>query len=164
MTALNRCREYLEMNGVAYAHSIHSPAYTAREVAAAAHMPARNLAKTVIYFGDNGYGMLLIPADCVIDLPEVLRLLGLSQIRLATEAEMAKIFPDSEIGAMPPVPTEMPVLVDTELADSEFIVFNAGTHRDLIGMSFEDFRRLVNPLVASFAIREPAVPGGRHAW
>ena len=80
--------------------------------------------------------------------------MGLNQKRLATESELAELFPDSEVGAMPPLgnSVEIPVLVDSALAESECIFFNAGTHRDVISVIFEDFQRLVNPLVAHFTI------------
>jgi Ala-tRNA(Pro) deacylase len=159
MTALERCLNYLDRTAVQYSHSIHSPAYTAREVAAAEKMPAHNLAKAVIYHGDNGFGMLLIPGDYVVDFATVLRLLGLNQIRLATEIEIGHLFPDSELGAMPPIGNliEMPILLDEALAGDEFIAFNAGTHRDVIHMSFVDFVTVVNPLVASFGVKESAL-------
>ncbi len=119
-------------------------------------MPAHSLAKAVIYYGDNGFGMLLLPADFVVDFPTVLRLLGLNHIRLATEVEIGHLFPDSELGAMAPIGNtfDMPILLDEALAATEFIAFNAGTHRDVIHMSFVDFIGLVNPLIAAFAVRE----------
>jgi Ala-tRNA(Pro) deacylase len=159
MNALKRCLDYLDRNSIQYSHSIHAPAYTAVDVAAADRLPARNLAKTVSYRGDNGYGILLLRADYVVDFAEVLRLLGLKEIRLATETELAQLFPDSELGAMPPFGNsmEMPVLIDEGLAASEFIAFNAGTHRDVIHLTFEDFVALVNPLIARFAVPRAAL-------
>jgi len=158
MTMLNRSLAYLKQNGIRYSHSVHPPAYTAREVASADRMPAHNLVKTVVYRGDNGYGLLLVPADYVVNFGEVLRLLGLTEIRLASELELQALFPDCELGAMPPFGNlfDIPVLVDEHIAAAEFIAFNAGTHRDVIHMSGSDFHRLVNPLVASFAVPEPA--------
>jgi Ala-tRNA(Pro) deacylase len=152
--ALKRCVNYLDLIAIPYSHSVHAPAYTALDVAAADRLPARNLAKTVLYRGDNGYGLLVLRADYVVDFAEVLRLLGLKEIRLATEAELAQLFPDSELGAMPPIgnSVEMPVLIDEGLAAAEFIAFNAGTHQDVIHMSFEDFVAVVNPLIAQFAV------------
>jgi Ala-tRNA(Pro) deacylase len=154
MNALKRCLDYLERAGIPYSHSTHAPAFTAAEVAAADRLPARNMAKTVVYRGDNGYGILLLRADYLIDFAEVLKLLSLKEIHLAAEAELANLFPDSELGAMPPVgnPVELPVLIDEGLADSEFVAFNAGTHRDVIHVSFEDFVAVVNPLIARFAV------------
>src|SRR5439155_1474727 len=131
-------------------------AFVAREVAAAERIPADEIAKTVAYFGDNGFGMVVLPADCLVNFAEVGRLMGLSHVRLASEAELAGLFPGSDLGAMPPFwnETEMPVLVDENVAAAEFIAFNAGTHRDVIRMSLADFRRLVNPLIAAFAVKE----------
>lgn len=159
MSVLRRCLDYLDRNRIQYSHSMHVPAYTAMEVAAADRVPARNLAKAVVYRGDNGYGILLLRADYTVDFTEVLRLLGLKSIRLATETELAKLFPDSELGAMPPFgnPFEVPVLIDEGLAASEFIAFNAGTHRDVIHMSFVDFVALVNPLIGRFAVSQPTI-------
>lgn len=156
MTALDRCIDFLERAGAPYSHSVHSPAFTAHDVASAERMPAHNLAKTVVYCGDNGFGMLLLPADYVVDFATVLRLLGLNQIRLATEIELGHLFPDSELGAMAPIANkfEMPILVDEALATTEYIAFNGGTHRDVIHMSFVDFIGLVNPLIAAFAVKE----------
>ncbi len=154
MTMLRRCLAYLDANGVHYSHSIHPAAYTAREVADAEQMPAHNLAKVVVYYGDNGFGMAVLPADYFLDLDELGRLLGLSQIRLATEPELGTLFPSSELGAMPPFGNlfDIPVFVDSNIAAQPFIAFNAGTHRDVIHMRFDDFRDLVNPLVGSFAL------------
>ena len=114
---LDRCFIALERNQIPYSHSVHPPAWTARQVARAEHMPAHRLAKVVVYDSDRGYGMLLLPADSVVDFAEVLRLLGLHQIRLASEVELGTLFPDCELGAMPPFGNlnEMPVLVDESL-------------------------------------------------
>jgi Ala-tRNA(Pro) deacylase len=156
MTALERCLDFLDRSKVPYSHSTHSAAFTAHDVASAERIPPRNLAKAVIYYGDNGFGMLLVPADFVVDFPTVLRLLGLNHIRLATEVEIGTLFSDSELGAMGPIANEfeMPILVDEALAGAEFIAFNAGTHRDVIHMSFVDFIGVVNPLIAAFAVKE----------
>jgi len=156
MNTLQRCLDFLDRNRIIYSHSIHAPAYTARDVASAERMPARNVAKTVVYAGDNKFGMVVVPADCVVNFVEVARLMGLTHVRLATEPEMAQLFPRSELGAMPPLREfgAMPILVDEAVAADEFIAFNAGTHSDVIHMSFADFRRLVNPLIAAFAIKE----------
>ena len=159
MKTLQRCLDYLERNHIVYSHSIHTPAYTARDIASAERMPVHDVAKLVVYSGDNGYGIVMLAGDCVVDFAEVRRLMGLKHVRLATEAELAELFPDSELGAMPPLANnaEMPILVDEGVASKEFFAFNAGTHRDVIHMSFADFRRLVNPLIADFGIKEPVL-------
>jgi len=159
MNSLQNCIDYLDRNQITFSHSVHSPAYTARGVASAERIPAHNLAKTVVYAGDNGYGMVVLPADCVVNFAEITRLMGITKVRLATEAELADLFPQSELGAMPPLRhiVDMPILVDEGVAAEPFIAFTAGTHRDVIHMSFEDYRRLENPLIAAFAIKEHLV-------
>jgi len=123
-------------------------------------MPAHELAKVVVYHGDNGYGMLVLPADHFVDFEQVLNILSLDNIHLASESDLRRLFPDCALGAMPPFgilsETEMPVLVDQSIADAEYIAFTAGTHQDVIRMKVSDFRMLASPLFADFAVRVPA--------
>jgi len=154
MNVLQMCLTHLRENRILFSHSIHPPAFTAREVAAAEGIPAHEISKVVVYFGDADYGMLVLPADTMVDFDEVKRLMGLNYARLATETELLEMFPECELGAMPPFGDlfEMPVLVDESIETDGYIAFNAGTHRDVIHMKFADFRHLVNPLIARFAM------------
>ncbi|HOK48490.1 MAG TPA: YbaK/EbsC family protein [Bryobacteraceae bacterium] len=155
MPVLANLREFLDQNGVEYTHTIHPLAYTAREVAMAECVPAREVAKTVIFLSEQGYGMAVLPGDCVVDLEQLRLDLGLSRLRLATEAELKDLFPTCELGAMPPFGNlfGLPVYVDSRLAGEDMITFNAGTHRDVIHMHFADFERLVHPSIVPFARR-----------
>jgi Ala-tRNA(Pro) deacylase len=158
MTTLRRCLDFLDRNRIAYAHTTHANAYRAREVAFAEHLLPYKLAKTVIFCGDGCYGMAVLPAHCKINLGEMATSLGLADVRLASEAELAKLFPESEVGAMPPFGNlfNLPVYVDERLAYEKFIVFSAGTHRDAIHMLFADYLRLADPLIRRFAYPETA--------
>jgi Ala-tRNA(Pro) deacylase len=155
MPILAKLREFLDQNGVEYTHTVHPLAYTAREVASAEHVPAREVAKTVIFLSEHGYGMAVLPGDSVVDLEQLRLDLGLSRLRLATEAELKELFPACELGAMPPFGNlfGLPVYVDSRLAGEDMITFNAGTHRDVIHMHFPDLDRLVNPSIVPFARR-----------
>ena len=159
MTTLERCIDFLNRSRVRFAHTRHSIAYTARDVAAAEDLSPHKLAKTVVYLGDQGYGMAVVPADCLVDLDVLQDLLGVNRLRLATEHEIGDLFPDCELGAMPPMGNlfDLPVFVDAGLASQEFIAFNAGTHRDVIHMGFGDFRRLVDPAIATFGYQQEEV-------
>jgi Ala-tRNA(Pro) deacylase len=158
MNMLELCLTHLRKNRILFSHSIHPAAFTARGVAAAEGVPAHDIAKVVVYFGDNDYGMVVLPADSRVDFAEVGRLMGLSYVRLATETELLEMFPECELGAMPPFGDlfDIPVLVDEAIETEGYIAFSAGTHRDVIHMKFADFRALVNPLIARFAVEEPA--------
>ena len=123
-----KLRSVLEANHLAFTQTTHTAAFTAREVASAEHLPAREVAKTVMLFGDGGYRMIVIPANKLVDFQEVRLALGLTHVRLATEEELSKLFRDCELGAMPPVGNiyDMPVYLDSSLAAEPEIVFNAG--------------------------------------
>ncbi len=158
---MKRWLEYLNASGIHYSWSMHRSADTALETAIAEKMPAHEFAKVVVYFCETGFGMAVVPADRLVDLREVGYVLGVSYIRFAREDEMPDLFPDCEPGAMPPFGDvfRMPVLVDAELAKSKFIAFNIGTHTDAVRIDFEDYRRLVNPLIGSITVREAALAG-----
>lgn len=156
MTCLTRLLRYFDANRIRYSHSVHAPAQTALDVADAERVPAHELSKTIVWFGDRGYGIAIVPADDLVDLPEVGRLLGLSFVRLATETELQELFPDCELGAMPPFGAhrDLPVVVDTQIPRSGFIAFTACTHCDVIRMSFDDFQRLARPVIGAFAVSQ----------
>lgn len=153
MTMLETLEEYLHETGTPYTHTTHRLAYTAREVARAEQVPAHNLAKTVVIHDDAGYALAVLPGDRLVDLFELRSALGRAHLRLANEAEIARLFPDCELGAMPPLGnlSGLPVYADADLAMHEFLVFNAGTHRDTLHMRFSDFDRLVRPTLLHFA-------------
>jgi len=155
MTVINRWLEFLNQSGIRYSHSVHPPAETALATADAERVPPREFAKVVVYFCDTGYGMAVVAANQLVDLAEAGRLLGASFIRLATEAEMCELFPDCETGAVPAFGNvyRMPVLLDAGIGAREFIAFTLGTHRDVVRMSTEDYRKMVKPLEGEIAVR-----------
>ena len=161
MPLAERLRSFLDSHRAEFTLTTHAKAFTAREVAAAEHLLPREVAKTVVVFGDGVYHMLVIPASKLVDFHEVRGALGLPQARLATEAELDALFPDCETGAMPPFGPlyGLPVYLDGTLAGQDTLAFNAGTHHDVIHMHTAEFRRLVSPVIVSL-VREPAITRG----
>ncbi len=102
MTTLRQCIDLLDRSNVSYIHTRHANAYRARDLAAAENLPMSRVAKTVVFCADKVYGIALLPADRTVDLEELGWQLGVSQIRLASESEVARLAPESEVGAMPP--------------------------------------------------------------
>jgi Ala-tRNA(Pro) deacylase len=155
MTTLQRTLDYLDRKRVPYIHTTHPHAHTAREVAIVEHIPPDKLAKTVVFHSALGYGMAVVRADEFVDFEELRTLLGVPLVRLVTEEELAELFPGGELGAMPPLGSlfGLAVFVDAGLLAPNKIGFNAGTHRDLIRMSVDDFLRLTEPVVGDFAMR-----------
>ena len=158
MPLMEKLRLFLDQNHADYTHTVHSLAYTARDVAAAEHLPAREVAKTVVIHADQGYHMLVLPANKLVDFQEIRDILGFSHARMVPETELSRLFPDCELGAMPPFGDlyGMPVYLDSGLAAEEIITFNAGTHRDVVHMRISEYQKLVHPTLISLA-REAAL-------
>jgi Ala-tRNA(Pro) deacylase len=148
----NKVREFLDSRGVKYVSIRHSPAFTAAEVAQSAHVSGRDFAKTIVVHTESGMAMVVLPASRRIVLTDLREMLSAGHVRLASEAEFRDLFPDCEVGAMPPFGNlyGLPVYVAESLADEEEIAFNAGTHTDVIKMRYVDFEALVRPEVLAF--------------
>ncbi len=146
-------KDCLDRHRIGYVHSSHPSAFTAQEVAAATHVPGKEFAKTVIVKADGRYVMVVLPASHKIEFEKLRRAIGAETVELASEEEFAELFPDCEVGAMPPLGNlyGLPVYVSSSLAEDEEIVFNAGTHTDVIRMKYSDFSRLVSPEVGEFS-------------
>jgi Ala-tRNA(Pro) deacylase len=144
-----RLGEFLDRHDVKYVNITHSLAYTAQEIAASALIPGKQLAKTVIIKLDGQMAMVVLPAPDKVDFARLRAISGAGTVELANEAEFKDIFPECEVGAMPPFGNlyGMPVFVTKRLTEDEEIVFNAGSHTELIQLGYLDFERLVKPRV-----------------
>ena len=147
--ACAQLQEYLDKHHVKYVSIKHSPAFTAQELAAAAHIPGKEVAKTVVVKLDGIMAMVVLPAPEMVRLNHLKAETGVDRVELASEEEFKGRFPDCEVGAMPPFGNlyEMRTLVEESLTEDEDIAFNAGSHTELIKMSYSDFAELVQPEV-----------------
>ena len=151
-------KEFLDSHKVKYVTMTHSAAYTALEIASLAHIHGDEFAKTVIAKIDGTLVMAVLPASYHVDLSLLKAAAKGKKIALASETDFRDRFPGCETGAMPPFGQlyGMPVFVDESLTRDKEIAFNAGTHQELIRLSYEDFARLVKPNVAQFSTTEEA--------
>jgi Ala-tRNA(Pro) deacylase len=156
---LTKLREFLDSRHIRYLVISHSVAYTAQGIAALTHLSGKKLAKTVMVKIDGILAMAVVPAPAHVDLDRLKTLTGAQVVEIATEREFKDAFPDCETGAMPPFGNlyDMCVYADASLAENEEITFTAGTHRELVRMSWDDMERLVNPMVADLTHHHPAV-------
>ncbi|MGA2384798.1 MAG: YbaK/EbsC family protein [Gemmatimonadales bacterium] len=150
---LERLMQFLDTNAVKYVTVRHSPAYTAQEVAALAHVPGREWAKTVMVKLDGKMAMAVVPGSCRVIFDLLREAAGARAAELATEQEFQDLCPGCEVGAMPPFGNlfGMDVYVDESLAADPDIAFNAGTHTEMVRLPFADFERLVHPKVVRLA-------------
>lgn len=149
MPLLNR---YLQEHHVPYQVIPHPPAYTAQETAALAHVPGRALAKPVMVKLDGRIAMVVLSAAERLDLGRLREVTGAITASLAAESEFRDLFPECELGAMPPFGNlfGLEVWASDGLLDDEHIAFNAGNHSELIRIASSDFQRLVRPRIAHF--------------
>ena len=146
---LSMLRDFLDSHQVKYLVISHSVAYTAQGIAALTHIPGKELAKTVMVMVDGKLAMAVVPASFRVDLFKLKRYLDAETVELASENEFRDRFPDCETGSMPPFGNlyGMDVFVDERLAEDKEIAFNAGSHRELVRMSYADYRSVVKPVV-----------------
>jgi Ala-tRNA(Pro) deacylase len=165
---LEKLRAFLDANNTKYELLSHSKAYTAQEIASRAHIPGQELAKTVIVKIDGNLAMAVLPASAHVDTAAIKAELGAEDVRLATEFEFKDRFPDCELGAMPPFGNlyGMQVLVDENLAKDVEIAFNAGSHTELMRLSYQDFVTLVQPRIMRFSMPRArrAAAGEDRLW
>ncbi len=152
MPILRRLKEHLDSLQVRYEVLDHQEAYTATETAHALHVPGKELAKVVMVKLDDRFVMTVLPSTWKVDLKRVKDVLHTNHARLATEEEFKGLFPDCDVGAMPPFGNlyGLKVYVDRSLTEHNEIVFQAGTHREAIKMRYQDFAALVAPAVEEF--------------
>jgi len=148
-----RVRSFLESKSATFEVLPHSEAFTAQEVAHSLHVSGKRLAKTVVLKADGKLILTVLPASHRLNRQQLQSTLGASRLEMVPESELASLFPDCELGAIPPFGNlyGVEVWVDRALSESEEIVFCAGTHVDCIRMKYADFARIVNPRLGSFS-------------
>lgn len=153
MSVSVKLKELLNKNKIKYEAKAHQRVMTAQEVAQAEHIPGRELAKTVVVKKGKEFYLFVLPAPKQVDFSQLRKIFNSHDISLASEAEFRGLFPDSELGAMPPfgVLYGLKTYVDESLKKEREIAFNAGTHTDTILMSLTDFEKVVKPEYTRFA-------------
>lgn len=151
---LKKLKDYLDINNIKYVVISHSTAYTAMEVAALAHIPGKELAKTVIVKVDGKLTMVVLPSSYKIDFNLLKNVTGAKKVELAEEDEFTKMFPNCEVGAMPPFGNlyNLEVYVSETLTYDKEIAFAAGSHSELIKLAYKDFEKLVKPKVIRISV------------
>lgn len=147
-----RVREYLTKNQVPYISIPHHIAYSAHRTAHAAHISGKLLAKAVLVKVDDRLVMIVMPANQKVDVRNLRSAFLAHRVELAHEDDFKEMFPDCEVGGEPPFGNlyGLDVYVSERLVQDEEILFNAGTHTELLQMKYHDFEKLVHPRVLKF--------------
>ncbi|MDX2412420.1 MAG: YbaK/EbsC family protein [Woeseiaceae bacterium] len=146
-----KLQDYLDQHEIQYVTISHSPAYTAQRIAEMTRIPGKELAKTVIVKIDDKFAMAVLPASRRVNLRHLQEAIGADEVTLSSETEFKELFPDCEVGAMPPFGNlyDMGVYVAEQLTEDDEIAFNSGSHSELVKMSYNDFANLVTPQVVA---------------
>jgi Ala-tRNA(Pro) deacylase len=144
MAIAKMLKKFLQERAVAFDTVPHPRTQSSMKTAEAAHVPGDRLAKAVILEDSQGYLMMVVPSTHHLDLGAIHQLLG-RRLGLATESELAKLFPDTDLGAIPPVgePYQLEVALDESLVDQSEVYFEAGDHAEIIRVSGEEFQKLL---------------------
>jgi len=149
---VTKLTNFLSDEHIDYVTISHTTSYTAQETAASAHVRGIEFAKTVIVKIDGKLAMAVLPAQFKIHLGLLKQETDATRVELASEDDFRGLFPGCETGAMPPFGNlyGMDVYVEDSLLDDEEIAFNAGSHNEIIKLSYQDYMRLVQPMIARF--------------
>lgn len=150
-----KLKAFLDKEKVSYEVLQHSTAFTAQEVAGAQHVPGKQAIKSVIVKVDGKFVMVVLPAIHLLDLKKLKDAAHAKEATLASEGDLAKLFPDYDIGAEPPFGQlyGLEVYADKDLDPNLSVIFNAGTHTDTVKIKYADYLRIVKPKI---------VPIGKH--
>lgn len=152
---VKKLKEFLDSHNIKYEKIAHSQAFTAQEIAATAHIPGKALAKTVMVKLDGKMAMAVLPASYRVDFKLLKEAANARRVELASEDEFRSMFPECEVGAMSPFGNlyGFEVLVAETLAEEDVIAFNAGSHTELMRLSYKDFEAHVKPKVGKFSVK-----------
>jgi len=165
MSVNTRLQALLDRHGPRYEIVAHRETITTHQAAQTAHVAGTHVAKAVVMRDAAGSDfMVVLPSSFHLDPRVVHHVTGRAGVRLEDERELARIFPDCDLGAMPPFGNlyGMSTYVDPCLIeDQEDIWFQAGNHHELVRMRVEDYERMAAPLLRSACMhRDLAATGG----
>lgn len=151
--------EHLTSRGVPFEAISHEKAYTSTEEARALGIGADEVVKTVVLDTASGHALVAVPGFRRLDMKLVEQAVGDHHARLASEDELARDFPDYELGALPPIGSLLgaPLYVDPEIMAHETVVFAAGRQTESVKVRTEDLFRDEAVTVVSLT-RQPEVP------
>lgn len=140
--------EYLKRRSVPFLEIEHARTMDASRLAEELHVPGCQVAKTVLLRSGDGFMIAIVPSTRYVDIEAVRNLLGVRKVELATEEEANHLFPEVELGVVPPFGSRFGVrtIVDVHLASCESILFEGETHHQAVQINFKDFELLETPL------------------
>jgi Ala-tRNA(Pro) deacylase len=149
---------FLEEAGVDFDVLEHAHTERAADEAVALGIGPEEVAKTLVLVAASGNVRAVLAATERIDVRKVAAVLGVGgkKVHLASEDDLARDYPDFELGAVPPFGgREDQVVVDERLAGRDSVVLEAGTHERSVRLRTAELVRLTRAQVADIRREEP---------
>jgi Ala-tRNA(Pro) deacylase len=144
MAIAETVKNYLAQKAVDYTLPSHPHSGSSHETAEAAHVAEDHIAKGVIVKDASGYVMVVVPAINYVEMKQVRKELG-RDLELVEEDEFSRLFPDCEVGAVPPLGPayQIETIIDEALTTLANVYFEAGDHEHLVHVNGEDFMSML---------------------
>ena len=157
-------RSYLQSRSVEFDFLLHRPTHSATHLAGSLHVPGRSVAKGVLIRAGDRYVLAVLPATHRVEMARLADVLGVSECRIASEAEAEQVFSDCEPGALPPFGRlyGLMTVVDLSLALGSDITFVANMRHEGVRMRFTDYEAIEAPMEARFSIETVPHMGDNH--
>ncbi|MCP4149374.1 MAG: YbaK/EbsC family protein [bacterium] len=149
--AVQRLVNFLEQNHIVYSTQKHDPAYSAFSSAKTAHVPCREMVKSILLKMDGTYSLVVLPSTSRIDFKKLKEVTGTHSASIADIENLEEMFPDCVTGAIPPLGNlyHLPVITDSQITEHEDMFFEAGNHREIMKINLRDFIKLSHPRIAT---------------
>ena len=133
--------------------SRHEPAPSASVAAEREHVSDLRFGKVIVGIADGQAMLFVLPAFAALDVGLARVSIGAQTLRLATPAEIASHFPETDADAIPPLPhwQGVPIWADQSLRQDSEVLFQAGTREDVVAIAFADWMRIAQPRIAMLA-------------
>jgi Ala-tRNA(Pro) deacylase len=139
-----KLQEYLNDQSISYEVMMHELTNSSTRTAQASHVPGDRLAKGVVLTKEGGFVLAVLPSSFRVRLDVIEDMLR-CPVSLATEDEIGSLFPDCEVGAVPPIGAAyaLDCVVDESLEQQGDLYLEGGDHRSLIHIDHSQFHELM---------------------
>lgn len=148
MNIASKLEQYLQQRGIDYQVVTHPRSEYSMETAEMAHVHGDALAKGVLVKDEDGFLLVVLPADFHIELDSLGKLLG-QEVSMVDESALGEVFDDCEPGAVPPIGMAYGIKTlwdpESSLGKLDEVFFEAGDHQTLVQMSGMQFHELMAP-------------------
>jgi Ala-tRNA(Pro) deacylase len=146
----------LDEAGARYELLTHVRTESAVAEAEALGIASADVAKTLVVSTPEGYARAVLPASERLDLRKLRKLWGggKRQVHLASEEDLARDYPEFDLGAVPPIGggRRDPVVIDSRLAERDSLVLEAGSHEESVRVPTSDLLRVSEAEVADICV------------